>query len=277
MIKGQKSIRGGIEDFLCPFTDMFITQGANGGYSHKGTMANDVRGITPGIKYAYYSPCTMKCLHIYSASGQSMWQSVNKVRFSNGNISFATVMIAHDDTQDCYVGQIVEQGNQLGNMGVKGYATGVHAHIEIEQGSDTSWNKNAYGNYCFNNEVDTDDCYFMDGTNILNCQSANWKYLKDVPVVEKQEIETGNYKCLSNMKVRSGAGINYKQVKVCDLTKDGKEHATSKSPNAYAVYKEGTIFTAKSIITAENGSIWGRSPSGFICIKDNERIYCEKC
>lgn len=38
MIKGQTSRRWGIQDFLCPFTDMYITQGANMG-SHLGTEA----------------------------------------------------------------------------------------------------------------------------------------------------------------------------------------------------------------------------------------------
>ena len=88
MKKGQKSIRGGIEDFLCPFTDMYISQGSNGAYSHKGIMANDVRGLQAGIRYPYYAPCKVKCLKIYSESGQTMWQSVNKVRFANGALSY---------------------------------------------------------------------------------------------------------------------------------------------------------------------------------------------
>ena len=37
MYAGQKSVRNGIEDFLCPFTIMNITQGANGALSHRGT------------------------------------------------------------------------------------------------------------------------------------------------------------------------------------------------------------------------------------------------
>ena len=60
MYKGQKSVRGGIQDFLCPFTDMYISQGSNGSLSHKGTMANDVRGSSSGIRYPYYSPCDVK-------------------------------------------------------------------------------------------------------------------------------------------------------------------------------------------------------------------------
>lgn len=189
MLKGQKSIRNGIEDFLCPFTDMYISQGSNGAYSHKGTMANDVRGASAGVRYPYYAPCKLKCLAIYPESGQSMWQSINKVRFANGRIDYATIMVAHDDTQNCKVGQIVEQGSQLGNMGTKGNATGVHCHIEISQSNDKSWRKNQYGIYCFNNEYDTDACYFVDNTNIIKGMGGNWKTTNDVKVEESKPSE----------------------------------------------------------------------------------------
>lgn len=182
MYAGQKCMRNGIEDFLCPFTKMNITQGANGALSHRGTMANDVAGS--GDRDPYYAPATVKCIAVYPDSGQSMWQSVNPVRFANGNIDYATFMIAHDNSQNCYVGQIVAQGEQLGIMGDKGYATGIHCHIEIEQGSDTAWRKNEYGIWCFNNEVDTDDCYFVDSTAIINGMGGNWKCVADVPVNE---------------------------------------------------------------------------------------------
>ena len=61
MLKNQKSKTNGIENFLCPFTDMYITQGAGEG-THKGTMAVDVRGNNSGKKYAYYAPCSLKCI-----------------------------------------------------------------------------------------------------------------------------------------------------------------------------------------------------------------------
>lgn len=182
MIKGQKSIRNGIEDFLCPFTDMYITQGSGGSFSHKGTMANDVRGSQSGVKYPYYAPCTCKCVRIYPESGQSMWQSIDKVRFANGRIDYATFMIVHDDSFDARVGQLVKQGEQIGNMGTKGNATGVHCHIEISQSKTTTWTKNKYGIYCFPNEYDTDACYFVDNTNILNGLGGKWKKTTDVKV-----------------------------------------------------------------------------------------------
>lgn len=185
MQKGQTSVRGGIEDFLCPFTDMFITQGSHMYPTHMGIMANDVRGAEPGVRYPYYAPCTCKCIWIYEPYGQSMWQSVKPVRFANGNIDYATFMICHSNSQDCYIGQVVKQGEQLENMGDKGNVTGVHCHIQTEQGNDIAWYKNSYGIYQFNNEVDLDDMYFVDNTNILNGSGGNWKTTSDIPVGEE--------------------------------------------------------------------------------------------
>lgn len=193
MKKGQTSVRNGIQDFLCPFTDMNITQGSNYG-THAGTMANDVASGTAGYKAPYYAPCDCKLIWCDSANGQGMWQSLNKVRFANGNIAYATFVTAHDNTFDAKVGQIVKQGQQLGNMGDKagngGKAYGVHCHIEIAQNKYTisNWQKNSQGIYCFPKEYDTDASYFMDGTNIINGMGGSWKYLKDVPVEEPKPV-----------------------------------------------------------------------------------------
>ena len=215
MYAGQKSVRGGIQDFLCPFTDMYISQGSNGAYSHKGIMANDVRGANAGVKYPYYAPCDIVCRAIYSDSGQSMWQSVNKVRFANGRIDYATFMIAHDDSQDCYIGQQVPQGNQLGNMGTKGWATGVHCHIQTEQGSDTAWYKNGYGNYQFNNEVDLDDMYFVDNTNIIKGMGGNWRTTGNVPVQEPSGKE------IVDQILHKGSKVKFDGVFKVDILKRG--------------------------------------------------------
>ena len=194
MYKGQKSVRGGIQDFLCPFMDMYITQGSNMG-THKGTQANDVRGANAGVKYPYYAPCDCKLIWRDVSNGQGMWQSLEKVRFANGNIDYATFVTAHDETFDAQVGQIVRQGEQLGNMGSKagggGTSTGVHCHIEIAQHKYdiSNWKKNKYGIYCFPNETDTDDCYFVDNTNIIYGFGGNWKYLSQIPVDDKGEAK----------------------------------------------------------------------------------------
>lgn len=187
MFKGQKSIRGGIEDFLCPFTDFYLTCGPNESKYHMGIMAIDVRGSESDVRYPYYAPVTSKCIKTYPESGQVMWQSVNDVRCSNGYVGKVTYMTVHDDTMDAYAGLVVPQGNQLGNMGTKGNVTGVHCHIECSQSADTSWIKNGYGNWCFRTEVDPEDVFFMDNTNIIN-GIGNWKYLSDVPVSDAKFI-----------------------------------------------------------------------------------------
>lgn len=187
MYKGQKSVRGGIQDFLCPFTDMYISQGSNGSLSHKGTMANDVRGSSSGIRYPYYSPCDVKCVWTYPKTGEAMWQSINKVRFANGRIDYASFVTCHDDSFDAYPGLIIPQGNQLGNMGTKsekGDVTGVHCHIEIaqEKYDINNWHRNQYNIWCFDKEYDTDDSYFVDNTNIIKGNGGNWRTTGQVPV-----------------------------------------------------------------------------------------------
>ena len=94
MYKGQKASKDGYEYFLCPFTAMYITQGSNSNFSHKGIMANDVRGLEPGVRYPYYAPCTVRAERIYPESGQVMWRSVAQVRFANGRIDFATFVLS---------------------------------------------------------------------------------------------------------------------------------------------------------------------------------------
>lgn len=224
MFKGQKSVRGGIEDFLCPFTDMYITQGSNSNFSHKGIMANDVRGLESGVRYLIYAPCDIICKKLYPDSGQAMWQSKNKVRFANGRIDYATFMVAHDNTMDCYVGQEISQGESFFQMGDKGNATGIHTHIQISQSNDETWFKNEFGNYKFNNEYDLDDCYFVDNTNILNGMGGSWKHTFDVPVLENEYInipewiderniyDVNSKELIGVIKPKKFGGLSYKII-----------------------------------------------------------------
>ena len=218
MYKGMKSRRGNIEDFLCPFTDLYITQGSNMG-THRGTGANDVRGSYAGVKYPYYAPCDCKLIWRDLANGQGMWQSLEKVRFANGNIDYATFVTAHDNSFDAQIGQVVRQGEQLGNMGDKagngGKVTGVHCHIEIAQHKYdiSNWQKNRYGIYCFPNETDTDDCYFADNTNIIYGFGGNWKYLSQIPVNDDGEK--------ADQILHKGSKVRFDGVFKVDIIKRG--------------------------------------------------------
>ncbi len=86
----------------------------------------------------------------------------------------------------------------------------------------------------------------------------------------------GYYKTKNTVNVRSGPGTNYRIKKVRELTTDGKKHATSKNSNASAIYKKNTSLKITSIISGSNNSIWGKCPSGYVCLKDKNGTYCTK-
>ena len=183
MKKNQTSKTNGRENFLCPFTDIYITQDSNVG-THKGTKAYDIRGAKKGVRYPYYAPCTCKLLWRDVSNGQGMWQSTKKVNFANGRVDYATFVTCHDDTFDAKVGQVLPQGHQLGNMGNKAgggaNSTGVHCHIEIAQAKYTikNWHKNKYGIWCFPKEYSLEQSCFMNDTKIIKGLNKKWVYLK---------------------------------------------------------------------------------------------------
>ena len=165
----------GYENFMCPMTTFKITQGENVG-THRGTRAVDFASETPGKRAAYYAPATVKCISTYPSSGQAIWQTVNKVHCPNGYFGYVTFCTVHDDSFDAYVGMVIPQGNQLGNMGTKGNATGVHLHIEFIQSVYPGWVQNGYGIWTFNGrESDVDDTFYVDDTNILTPMAGNWR------------------------------------------------------------------------------------------------------
>lgn len=92
-----------------------------------------------------------------------------------------------------------------------------------------------------------------------------------------EEIKKGNYKTLYDLYVRTGPSTKYGVKLVKELSADGIKNATSKNPNALAVYKKGTIFTALEIIENNSGT-WAKTPSGFVCIIGaSGKVYSDKC
>ena len=113
---------------------------------------------------------------------------------------------------------------------------------------------------------------------VLEADRRGYYYLlkptKKIKNQNKLKYTDGVYKLLYNMKVRSGAGTNYKVKKVKNLTKDGKAHATSSNPNADAVLIEGTRVSAKIIY--KNKEYWMKTPSGYICLQKGGKVYAKK-
>ena len=89
--------------------------------------------------------------------------------------------------------------------------------------------------------------------------------------ISQETYKKGNYKTLYVMKVRTGAGTEFRQKKKKELTVDGRKNAT-----ITGCYKQGTVFTALEIIDRGNNEYWARTPSGYICIRDRKQEYCKK-
>lgn len=86
---------------------------------------------------------------------------------------------------------------------------------------------------------------------------------------ESDIYDVGRYETLYVMKVRDGV---WGRVKTKDeLSKEGQKHS-----NENGNYLKGTIFDALEIINADDGSVWARGYSGYVCIRDKNQIYCRR-
>lgn len=183
----QTSRRAGIQDILCPFDKMYITQGsgfADGNFSHKGTRAVDVSN-GDGERAPYYAPFDCKVTSIIPDYGEAIWQSLEPVRFADGTVDYCSFTTCHDDTINYGVGYVAHQGEQIGNMGAKGPGvTGVHCHIEFAKGLQGLY-QNEYGIWGMVNSCEIEEACFMNDTEIL-LGIADWRYLEDVPVTEDE-------------------------------------------------------------------------------------------
>lgn len=165
----------GYEYFMCPMTEFKITQVENVG-THLGTKAVDFASGTAGYRAPYYAPATVKCIKTIPSYGEATWQTVNKVHCPNGYFGIVTFETVHDNTFNAYVGMVIKQGQQLGNMGDAGKASGVHLHIEFTQSANGNMAYNSYGIYTFTaTESYVDDTFYVDDTNIITPMAGNWR------------------------------------------------------------------------------------------------------
>lgn len=78
-----------------------------------------------------------------------------------------------------------------------------------------------------------------------------------------------NYILQETMNVRVGPGLEYKKKKKNELTKDGIQNS-----NHEGCLLKGTEVTVMEIFK-KNNQIWGRIPSGWICLQLKDQIFVE--
>lgn len=186
MRPNQKLTKGGYELIGFPMTTMNVTQGNNGQLSHQGVNAIDIAGKDTGIEPTF-APCKMHFVWADTpANGNAVFfESDNKVLFADGTVDYAKFMFIHDN----YINDIKQvrnfvQGQEFGDEGTAGYATGNHCHFEVAKGK-LVWNKYSnYGYYGRNSRtkvwhlqdsISADKACVIDGTTIKNGNAMGWK------------------------------------------------------------------------------------------------------
>lgn len=142
MQAGQKSVgKNGKQNSLFPMRNMYITQGADGDFSHRNSKAIDYQDWTGGrknLRAPYYAPFDCECIWVNANGEGCVWSSVDEVNTPTG-LTYVTIMNWHDnDARNYRVGQRLKQGDILGRTGTSGFVTGDHVHIEMYKGKGLS-------------------------------------------------------------------------------------------------------------------------------------------
>lgn len=266
-----------VSEFFLPY--LYITCEENYG-SHEGTYNIDYSGRNEmGKLYRapIYAPFDCKCVYAedtYGAGNMRILQSINKVKTPIGEI-YVTFEIAHDENPILYKGDTRKKGELIGHTGAYGYVTGDHVHVAAAAGTWKGFDNSGKHQQLKGAEHQY-NLFYINNVNVEQDAGYPWKkYEEPTPTPTPTQ---NNYICLGNMYVRYGAGLNYGIKRVKELTEDGRNHCTCPDrPNADAVYKEGTVWTLKELVNNKYGT-WGRSLSGWICIKGaSGREYCKPC
>lgn len=275
-----------MEFFLFPKRSYYLTQGYGpNSYSHKGRYALDVSAAGGGYKECY-APFSGHVAKVFTSPKEaySIWLvSDEKVICANNKAYYAVMMLTHPEGIKNYkVGDTFKQGDYLFNDGSTGYATGAHLDIEIaiydrKEDIKVGFTYTSAGTYGLVNA--TDPCKYLVLRNdvvVLNdVYDGKTYYIKKEYEVDDIRYDVGRYRCLANIRVRTGPGVDYTQKKVEDLSADGKRNATSQNPLSLAYYKKGTIFDALEIYIKEN-EVWAKTYSGYVNIIYFDEENCER-
>lgn len=261
-----------VSEFFMPY--LYITQGENVG-SHEGTYNIDYSGrneMGKLYKAPIYAPFDFKVVYAensYGSGNMRIIQSINKVKTPIGD-TYVTMAWGHDANPILKKNQTGKKGDLIGHTGAYGYATGDHVHVACAKGAWKGFDNSGKHQQLKNAEHQY-NLFYVNNVEVQAGGGYSWKKYEEPTPTQN------NYVCLGNMYVRYGAGLNYGIKRVKELTEDGRNHCTCPDrPYADAVYKEGTVWTLKELVNNKYGT-WGRSPSGWICIKGaSGREYCKK-
>ena len=115
---------------------------------------------------------------------------------------------------------------------------------------------------------------------IKNIKHTDWRNVNFLRPRNQSNIKSVSSKftvgkpctLITNVKIRTGAGTNYRQKKVGEINAAGQKRCTSQNKNDYAVLRKGIEITPKSIKSVGK-DIWVEIINGWVCVCYNGNYY----
>lgn len=123
---------------------------------------------------------------VYTGNDHNMiYWSTNPVRFVDGTLDYATVLVAHSMTAPASVGTNFTQGDLWYHTGNYGQSTGDHLHMEVAKGH-VMWDESVWTHLL--NPYHMWDMMAKNDTVIVDGEGYNWRdYQGVVPIIRKQK------------------------------------------------------------------------------------------
>ena len=131
-----------------------------------------------------YAPFTGEVVYTGNDHNMIFW-STNKIRFVDGTLDYATVLVAHSDSAPAIVGSVMSQGSLWYHTGNYGLSTGDHLHMEVARGH-VMWDGS--GQHLLN-PYHMYDMLACNDTIIDSGEGYNWRiYEGTLPKKEKKKF-----------------------------------------------------------------------------------------
>ena len=218
-----------------------VTQGPNTG-SHAGSKAMDFGGKDTGCDVVY-APFTGRVARVRTnSSHETYFESLEPVEFADGTVDYMTVTLMHDNVLDVRTGQVLHQGEKIGDEGGFGGGRpnrfGAHLHLEVSRGRNIAYQvRNAQGTYCTPQQVDIWSALWL-GTDVQVLDGAGYSWKRDTKEDDDMKF----------LKVTNGK---------CEVFTTTDVNAVDKSYNSGKL-TEGVCYPVQAEVGSSGGYDWVR-------------------
>lgn len=273
-----------------PMDVINLTQGyGSSSGTHKLSYALDLAGKDGGADKVY-APFNCKITKLYQPKdtinhANTVWiTSTEEVECANGYIGYLTMSITHPkEISKMKLGTTYKQGAVICTEGMTGRAGGNHIHLELAKGKTAGWSKKtsgSYTEYVITNKVKPEEYLFLKkGSTVKGdtYKGTKYKFIYETEVEPIDKYSKGRYIMDNPRYIRTGAGTEYSIKKVKDITANAKTKVVNTKSTANAQLKKGATFDVSEVKYASNKSIWGKIPSGWVCLESSTgTVYVKK-